>query len=177
MITILSALLFAVSALLFAVLAIYGAWLQADEHQPIIRRGRMSAKIKRDWTAMRGVVLGLCALAAWGFGVPFLASVALFSGAWCLHTAAFRWRLNAAMGWDRYYMGSTSRYDLFMISLVLFAKNWRWPNVTGIKATHQGAYLFDGYRADVHGAGRLAYAVECAAWASSIIFAFVAWVP
>lgn len=162
------------AAFIFAVLAVCGAWLQADEHQPIIRRGRMSAKIKRDWTAMRGVVLGLCALAAWGFGVPFLASVALFSGAWCLHTSAFRWRLNAAMGWDRYYLGSTSRYDLFMISLVLFAKNWRWPNVAGIKATHQGAYRFDGYNADVHRAGRLAYAVELIVSAACLIFAVLA---
>lgn len=162
------------AALLFALLAIAGAWLQAYAHKWIIMRDRMSAKVKRRWTTMRGVVLGLFALVAWIFGVPFLASVALFSGAWCLFTSAFRWWLNAAMGWDRYYMGATSRYDLFMISLVLFAENWRWPNVTGIKATHQGAYKFDGYRADVHRAGRLAYAVELIVSASCSIFAVLA---
>lgn len=162
------------TALLMAVIAVSGAGLQAQAHAPIIRRGVMTAAVKRNWTTARGVVLGLCALAAWGFGVPFLASVALFSGAWCLHTAAFRWWLNAAMGWDRYYLGSTSRYDLLMISLVLFAKNWRWPNVTGIQATHQGAYKFDGYRADVHRAGRLAYHVELIVSTACSIFALVA---
>ena len=162
------------TALLLAIVAASGAWLQADEHAPIIRRGRMTAAVKRDWTIARGMVLGLCALGAWFIGIPFLSAVALFIGAWCLFTSAFRWWLNAAMGWDRYYMGSTSRYDLFMISLVLFAKNWRWPNVTGIKATHQGAYKFDGYKADVHRAGRLAYAVELIVSASCSIFAVLA---
>lgn len=162
------------SALLFAMLAVGGAGLQAREHATIIRRGMMTAAVKRNWTTARGVVLGLCAMGAWALGVPFLSAAALFVGAWCLHTAAFRWWLNAAMGWDRYYLGSTSRYDLLMISLVLFAKNWRWPNVTGIQATHQGAYKFDGYRADVHRAGRLAYAVELIVSASCSIFAVLA---
>lgn len=162
------------AAFLFALLAVCGAGLQTYAHRWIIRRGRMSAKVKRRWTTMRGVVLGLFALVAWIFGVAFLSSVALFIGAWCLFTSAFRWWLNAAMGWDRYYMGSTSRYDLLMISLVLFAKNWRWPNVVGIKTTHQGAYQFDGYRADVHSAGRLAYAVELIVTTACYIFALVA---
>lgn len=163
------------TALLLAIVAMAGAWLQADEHAPIIRRGRMTAAIKRDWSVARGVVLGLCALASWGFGAPFLSAVALFTGAWCLFTSAFRWRLNASMGWDRYYLGSTSRYDLFMIALVLFANNWRWPNVTGIKATHQGAYnLSDGYKADVHRAGRLAYTVELIVSTACYIFAVLA---
>lgn len=163
------------SALLFAMLAVGGAGLQAREHATIIRRGMMTAAVKRNWTTARGVVLGQCAMGALALGVPFLSAAAPFVGAWCLFTSAFRWRLNAAMGWDRYYLGSTSRYDLLMISLVLFAKNWRWPNVAGIRATHQGAYASSpGYLADVHRAGRLAYAVELIVSAACLTFALVA---
>lgn len=164
-----------VPVLLFVVITLYASRMQAEEHASIIRGGGMNAGVKKWWTTMRAVLLGGLALATLLLGIaPFLSATLLFIASWCLFTSAFRWWLNAAMGWDRYYLGSTSRYDLLMISLVLFTKNWRWPNLVGIKATHQGAYKFDGYRADVHRAGRLAYAVELIVSAACYIFALVA---
>lgn len=162
------------SAIAMLVLAVGGAYFQAEEHAHLIRNGLMSRDVKRGWTGSRALLLGVAAFIAWTFGASLMACLLLLVAAWCVWTAVFRWRLNKAMGWDRYYMGSTSRYDLLMISLVLFAKNWRWPNVVGIKTTHQGAYQFDGYRADVHSAGRLAYAVELIVSAACYIFALVA---
>lgn len=160
------------TALLMAIVAVGGACFQADEHAPIILSRRMNSTVKRNWTIGRGVLLALVALmAVLALHAELIAVLALAVGAWCLWTSAFRLRLNAAMGWDRYYLGSTSQYDLFLISLVLFAKNWRWPNVDGIRATHQGAYRFSGYKADVHRAGKLAYSVELVLFVTSALAA------
>lgn len=159
------------------VLAVGGAYFQAEEHAHLIRNGLMSRDVKRGWTGSRALLLGVAAFIAWIFGVSLMACLPLFVAAWCVWTAVFRWRLNKAMGWDRYYLGSTSLYDLIMISVVLFVENWRWPSIEGIRATHQGAYQFDGYRAIVHRAGRLSYVVEAAVAGGCAIVAFVAGVP
>lgn len=146
----------------YAVIALVGAFFQADEHAPIIRRGRMTDKVKRDWVIGRIAVLGLLAVGVSLIGmVTPMQAVVLAVGAWCVWTTIFRYRLNAAMQWDEHYIGASSDYDLFMISLVLFCGNLRWPRTAGIRATHDGAYQHSArYRETVHTAGKMAGILE-----------------
>lgn len=161
---------------LYAAFAIGGALLQAEEHAHIIRAGGMSPAVKRDWSFGRAGMLaalsaGLCIV---GMTTLFDAMV-LSVGAWCLWSSIFRRALNHEMKWDRDYVGSTSRYDVFMISLVLFAKNWRWSSPFAIRAAHSRAYVMDaGYRDSVRKAGRLANRVETSIACLSLLVALLA---
>lgn len=160
-----------VTILIFAFVTGACAAIQTDEHAPIIRRGDMTAKVKREWTIARAVVLGSLALASWCLGlVPWTSALALFAGAWCAFSFIFRRGLNKSMEWDKHYLGSTSIYDVFFISLAFFFEEWKWPNAESIRVAHQSAYKHSAaYRATVNRAEKIMSAVELGVAAIAVI--------
>ena len=147
------------------------ASIQTVEHYHLIHHNLMSAKVKREWTIARAVVLGSLALASWCLGlVPWTSALALFIGAWGAFSFIFRRGLNQSMAWDRHYLGSTSIYDVFFIRIAFFFQEWRWANAEAIEAAHQSAYSHSGdYRRTVHRAERIMSAVELGVAAIAVI--------
>lgn len=147
------------------------AIIQASEHHYMIRRGTMSAGVKREWTIMRAAVLGGLSIASWCLGlVPWTSALALLLGSWGAFSFIFRRGLNSAMTWDRHYLGSTAKTDVFFISLAFFFEEWKWPNAESIRVAHQSAYKHSAaYRATVNRAEKTMSAVELGVAAIAVI--------
>ena len=147
------------------------AAIQTEEHYHLIHHNLMSAKVKREWAVARALVLVSLALASWCFGlVPWWSALALFIGSLGAFSFIFRRGLNKTMGWDRHYLGSTSVYDVFFISLAFFFEEWKWPNAESIRVAHQSAYKHSAaYRATVNRAEKTMSAVELGVAAIAVI--------
>lgn len=160
------------AVLVFAVVALGGAGIQVAEHYHLIHHGHMGARVKRDWTIARAVLLGLLAVGALLVGmVDTWSALALFIGSWCAYTFIFRRGLNKSMKWERHYLGGSSRYDATCIAVMFFLQTWRIPNVEGIMATHDGAWRHSmQYRTTVRKAEVLASVVELSIAALCVAF-------
>lgn len=141
------------------------AVIQSVEHSRLIRSGGMTAKVKAEWTAARLLLVGfLCALATVTGLAPWWCAVAFMAGAQGMFSFLFRRRLNAAQGWDRNYLGSTSVYDRTMIALRTFMEEGVWYDAAVLQVVHQGSYVNSPpYRKLVHRAGRTASVIELGA--------------
>jgi hypothetical protein len=121
-------------------------------------------------------MLGTMALCACALGlVPWWCALALVAGAMAAFSTFFRRELNAAMGWNADYLGSTSVYDLWMIALQMFLEYGRWPKSTAIAAVHQSMYALNpAYAARIHRAGRLATGLEMGCAGVAVLCCIVA---
>lgn len=160
-----------VTILIFACITGACASIQTVEHYHLIHHGMMSTKVKREWTIARAVVLGSLSLASWCLGlVPWWSALALFLGSWGAFSFIFRRGLNRAMTWDRHYLGSTAKTDVFFISLAFFFEEWKWPNAESIRVAHQSAYKHSAaHRATVNRAEKIMSAVELGVAAIAVI--------
>lgn len=104
--------------------------MQARSHVVIIRDGMMDATEKRNWTIARGLTLAGALYIVVGFLelCPLWQGLVIAVGGWGLGSFVFRKELNRRMGWTRTYVGTTSRYDRFLLSLSIFAKSLKWPD-------------------------------------------------
>lgn len=144
--------------LIYATFVLVMAALQKNEHIILIKDRRMSRMTKAIWAG--GRVLIVCLLSA----AYFLLGLCSIGGAIALAIAGlayfsfiFRKSLNEEMGWNKNYMGSTSRYDVLWIQIAeLISEGYATPTID-LQEDHDIDYAtMSTYRDTVHLAGKLA---------------------
>ena len=151
-----------IAILLFAFVTLSLATVQRNEHFSIIKEGKMTSAVKRRWAIARVVVFG-----ALGFGFWLIHLVSLWGWA-CLAVGSlaafsllFRRGLNKMEGWDKDYLGSTSKYDVLLIRLSWAFEHGNLPSAENIMGVHQSLYRSNAvYKGVVHRAGKMASFVE-----------------
>lgn len=123
---------------------------QVIVHRAIIKHGRMTQETKEDWTFVRACYITVCCIVAFFFDEELSVAAAIFSGGAAAFVFAmlFPLLLNLSLGWHPFYLGSTSHWDVAMIS-----KHTGYSEET-VRSDHQRLYKNDPfYRKDVHFCG------------------------
>lgn len=129
------------------------AIIQAIVHAPIIKRGAMTKEIKKAWTELRILIIGVTAVGL-AYGTHDIRSCVIGAAASVfVFAAAFPILLNLRMGWHPFYLGSTSATDIRTIMWVS-GRDEFW-----IRRNHQSEYRNNTfYKEGVHQAGVVSFA-------------------
>lgn len=138
--------------IVFIVLGILWTCIQVAFHLPLIRQHKMTKSIKHRWTIGRGAFFIITAIAAIIATRSWIAPIASSLGGLFLFASLFPVALNLLMKWHPFYLGGTSDWDAWMISLLVD----REPE--DVKRKHHHDYAHNAFYADlVHTSGLVAF--------------------
>lgn len=142
----------------FAVLGCLWVAVQSAFHLPLLRTRTMTKIIKRKWTVGRGAIFAIATIVVIVATRSWVMPISSSLGGLFLFAALFPITINMLMGWHPFYLGGTSDWDAWMISLFVD----REPD--DVKRKHDHDYKDNEFYADlVHTAGLVAMiAVLCA---------------
>lgn len=144
--------------ILFVILGCLWVIVQSAFHLPHLRGRTMTKILKSKWTVARGAFFTVAAIAAIIATRSWVTPIASSIGALFLFAALFPITINVLMRWHPFYLGGTSEWDAWMISIFVD----REPD--NVKRKHQHDYKENEFYAGlVHTAGLVAMiAMLCA---------------
>lgn len=139
------------TVILFVILGCLWVGVQSAFHLPHLRGRTMTKILKSKWTVARGAFFAVAAIAAIIATRSWVTPIASSLGGLFLFAALFPITINMLMKWHPFYLGGTSDWDAWMISLFVD----REPD--DVKRKHDHDYKDNEFYADlVHTAGLVA---------------------